>query len=61
MTTHSVCHPGRPAPHGDGHDGSPGFAFFQRAKSTGDALLLVRPRPGPRLAASSSGWRASRP
>ena len=28
--------PARPAaPHGDGHDGSPGLAFFHSAKSTG--------------------------
>ena len=36
MTEHSMCHPGLPAPHGDGHDGSPGFDAFQRAKSDAD-------------------------
>jgi len=39
MTTHSVCHPGRPSPHGDGQVGSPGLPFFQRAKSSGSRFL----------------------
>ena len=30
-----MCQPGLPAPHGLGHDGSPSFAAFQRAKSIG--------------------------
>ena len=46
ITTHSVCHPGRPGPHGDGHDGSPGLTFFQRAKSRAEPLLLVDLHPG---------------
>ena len=33
MTEHSMCHPGRPLPHGESHAGSPGFDAFQRAKS----------------------------
>lgn len=33
MTEHSMCHPGRPRPQGDGHEGSPGFDAFHRAKS----------------------------
>jgi len=33
MTEHSMCHPGRPGPHGDGQDGSPCLEAFQRAKS----------------------------
>ena len=36
-----MCQPGRPGPHGDSHAGSPGFAAFQSAKSTGAALALV--------------------
>ena len=35
-----MCQPGRPVPHGDGHDGSPGLAAFHSAKSSGVALLL---------------------
>ncbi len=33
-----MCQPGRPRPHGDSHAGSPGFADFHSAKSTGDRL-----------------------
>ena len=33
IAEHSMCHPGRPGAHGDGQDGSPGFAAFQRTKS----------------------------
>ena len=33
MTEHSMCHPGRPGPHGEGHEGSPGLEAFQSAKS----------------------------
>ncbi len=33
MTEHSMCQPGRPGPHGDGHDGSPAFDAFHNAKS----------------------------
>ncbi len=40
ITTHSVCQPGRPAPHGEGQLGSPGLAAFQSAKSAGWRLLL---------------------
>ena len=35
-----MCQPGRPAPHGDGHDGSPGLAAFHSAKSSGARFLL---------------------
>jgi len=35
MHVHSMCQPGRPPPHGLSHDGSPGFAAFQSAKSDG--------------------------
>lgn len=36
MTEHSMCHPGRPGPQGDGHEGSPDFDAFQSAKSATD-------------------------
>ena len=36
MTEHSICHPGRPGPQGDGQEGSPGLDAFHRAKSAGD-------------------------
>jgi hypothetical protein len=35
MAEHSMCHPGRPWPQGDAHEGSPGLAAFHRAKSRG--------------------------
>ena len=41
MTTHSVCQPGRPSPHGDGQLGSSGLATFHSAKSAGWRLLLL--------------------
>jgi hypothetical protein len=28
MAEHSMCHPGRPGPQGEGHDGSPSLADF---------------------------------
>jgi hypothetical protein len=34
MTEHSICHPGRPSPHGLDHRGSPAFELFHNAKST---------------------------
>ncbi len=33
-----MCQPGRPLPHGESHDGSPGFADFHSAKSAGSRL-----------------------
>ena len=41
ITEHSMCHPGRPCPHGEGQDGSPGFDVFQRAKSAADLRPVV--------------------
>ena len=38
MAEHSMCQPGRPAPHGLGQEGSPGLADFHRAKSRGSSL-----------------------
>src|SRR5438270_8299142 len=35
IAEHSMCHPGRPGPHGDSHCGSPGLAAFHSAKSAG--------------------------
>ena len=35
IAEHSMCQPGRPCPHGESQDGSPGFAPFQSAKSSG--------------------------
>ena len=35
MAEHSMCQPGRPLPQGLSHDGSPGFAAFHSAKSSG--------------------------
>ena len=52
-----------PSPHGDCHDGSPGLAFFQSTKSTGDALLLAddaRPAPPARSDCRATGARAAR-
>ena len=36
ITEHSICQPGRPGPQGEGHEGSPVFDRFHRAKSEGD-------------------------
>lgn len=33
IAEHSICHPGLPGPHGESHEGSPGFAAFHKAKS----------------------------
>ena len=49
MTTHSVCQPGRPRPHGDSQLGSPSFAFFQRAKSSGERLSSLASTRAPDL------------
>ncbi len=60
MTTHSVCHPGRPAPHGDSHDGSPGLAFFHSTKSSGERFSSSASTRAP-ARRESRGWRASSP
>ena len=36
ITEHSMCQPGRPGPHGEGQEGSPGLEAFQRAKSAAE-------------------------
>ena len=38
IAEHSMCHPGRPRPHGLSHCGSSGFAAFHRTKSIGCSL-----------------------
>lgn len=40
IAEHSMCQPGLPSLHGDGHVGSPSLAFFHKAKS---ALFLFYP------------------
>lgn len=35
IAEHSICQPGLPFPHGESHDGSPGFENFHKAKSVG--------------------------
>ena len=41
-----MCQPGRPRPHGEAHEGSPGFADFHSAKSRG-SRLRVSPTESP--------------
>ncbi len=36
MAEHSMCHPGRPGPQGEGHDGSPSLAGFLHRTEAGD-------------------------
>ena len=38
ITEHSMCHPGRPSPHGDTQKGSPSFFGFHRTKSSGSSF-----------------------
>ncbi len=45
IAEHSRCQPGRPLPHGVSHDGSPGFALFQSAKSNGSRLVSTSVSP----------------
>src|SRR2546428_11606926 len=40
IALHSTCHPGRPLPHGLGHDGSSPLDFFHRGKSSGSSFGL---------------------
>ena len=48
-----MCQPGRPAPQGLSHAGSPSFADFQRAKSIGCSLLTPGSTRAPARIASS--------
>ena len=54
ITEHSMCQPGRPRPQGDSQLGSPGFEFFQTAKSFSDRFspspVVVR-SPSPSFSA----------
>jgi len=50
MAEHSMCQPGLPCPHGDGHDGSPALPLFHSAKSLGlrfSLTLLSDSAPSP--------------
>ena len=60
MTTHSVCHPGRPAPNGASQDGSPGLTAFHSAKSSGERFWTSISTRAP-ARSESSGWPASSP
>ena len=57
MAEHSMCHPGRPGPHGESHAGSPSLAAFQSAKSTG---LRLPSSTSTRAPADSSSWSSVR-
>src|SRR5438128_2333328 len=35
-----MCQPGRPCPHGESHEGSPGLADFHKTKSIGSSLRV---------------------
>ncbi len=50
MAEHSICHPGRPLPHGDSQNGSPALDFFHSAKSL---ALRFSPESRPALSAPS--------
>ncbi|OPZ62037.1 MAG: hypothetical protein BWY85_02214 [Firmicutes bacterium ADurb.Bin506] len=60
MTLHSMCHPGRPGPHGESHAGSPGFAAFQSVKSSGSCLVSPTSTLAP-ACRSSRFWPDSEP
>src|SRR4051794_38537273 len=38
IAEHSICQPGRPGPHGEDQNGSPGFAAFHMVKSAESRL-----------------------
>ena len=59
MTTHSVCHPGRPGPHGASHVGSPGLAFFHRTKSRGERFSSSASTRAPARRESRDWWARS--
>ena len=60
MAEHSMCQPGRPLPHGESQDGSPGLAAFQSAKSSGFSLMSLTSMRAPDCR-SSIGWWLSLP
>jgi hypothetical protein len=45
IAEHSRCQPGRPGPHGVGHDGSPGLPAFHSVKSRGSRLPCTSNSP----------------
>ena len=48
IAEHSMCQPGRPSPHGDGHEvSSSALCAFHRAKSSGSSLRLAVPASSP--------------
>jgi len=59
---HSMCHPGRPGPHGLGHAGSPGLAAFHSAKSAGERLRSSTATRSPALHKGPKGhqWQRRR-
>ena len=57
IAEHSMCQPGRPGPHGESHGGSPGFAAFHSAKSSGLRLRSSTSTRAPALSSSSSSVR----
>ncbi len=55
IAEHSMCQPGRPSPHGDGHDGVlPGLRAFHSAKSSGSSFRLAVPASSPWSISSGS-------
>jgi len=52
MVEHSMCQPGRPSPHGLGHEGSPGFALWKAAKPGEPASVTWESPWGP----GRPGW-----
>ena len=56
IALHSMCHPGRPSPHGLGHEGSPGLAFFQSTKSCGWRFLSSASTREPARSSSCFWW-----
>ena len=61
IAEHSMCHPGRPSPHGEGQRvSSPGFVAFQSAKSSGSRLCSPGSTRAP-ARRSSGRWPDSSP
>jgi hypothetical protein len=60
MTLHSMCHPGRPVPQGDGQHGSPTLLRFHSTKSELQRLSLSSAvsAPSPSMASATSSSAA---
>ena len=55
IAEHSMCHPGRPRPHGASHAvSSPGLCAFHSAKSAGSRLRSAPSTPSPWSISSTS-------